>query len=647
VMTAPTGSSQTVTDLLAATVVAHPERPALTYRSAPTWRHARTRRAGAWHTLTWHETAHLVLATMKRLDDVIGAHDTVALLADTNVRYPIVELALALSGRAIQPLYVSSTDDELRRAVSLTGADAAIVDGERRDRARSLGARLSLLDLEEVVRLPGFDHRPHTCLPPDVEPFDATVMLRRLGELPRRPSRSPLLYLQSTGTTGPAKVIEVSEPALVAAVSAVRDESSHPFPRFLSFLPTAHISERLLTLYLSVALAGHTWFGAGLQDVATDLKACRPTVLLAPPLLLDAIREQAMRQAGSTPAGRRLAASVQRTADKAIELGRGGMTRRPVGARLFGRSVRRQTGLTKVRDVFSGTAPAPAEVLGWWEAIGMPVRNVYGQTEVTGATSITSLRHSCFMGVGTPVKGTDVRIAPDGELLVRSRSAFTGYVGEPEATAATLPDGWLHTGDRAYIDQTGEIVLLGRVQAVTYGRDGEPVDTAPLLAQITGHFSPASAACVASPTGAGLCLYLAMHPRDVPVLELEHVGLRSVAHEDIRWARLGALLARADEHRVIGWVAIFDGAFTQATGEVGPTGKTRGWRIHELHSHHLRKLRTAPYTAASWPKLPADDRLAAVQTALAPGSRPRQRPPSNQWRGAWSQPIGPVLTEPA
>jgi long-chain acyl-CoA synthetase len=593
-MSAPTESSLTVPDLLAATVVAHPERPALTYRSAPTRRHSRTRRAGAWHTLTWHETAHLVLATIKRLDDAIGGHATVALLADTNVRYPIVELALALSGRAIQPLYVSSTDDELCRALSVTGAAAVITDGERGARARSLGAPLSLIDLEEVVRLPGFDNRPHTCLPPDVEPFDVTVALSRLHELPRRPARSPLLYLQSTGTTGPAKVIEISESALVAAVSAVRDESSHPFPRFLSFLPTAHISERLLTLYLSVALAGHTWFGGGLQDLTTDLKACRPTILLAPPLLLDAIREQAMHQAGSTPVGRRLAASVQRTADKAIERGGGGMTRRPVTARLFGQSVRRQTGLTKVRDVFSGTAPAPTEVLGWWEAIGMPVRNVYGQTEVAGATTITSLRGSCLTGVGTPVKGTDVRIAPDGELLVRSRSAFTRYAGEPKATAATLRDGWLHTGDRAYIDQNGEIVLLGRVQAVTYGRDGEPVDTAPLLTQITGSFSPASAACVASPTGAGLCLYLAIHPRDIPVFELEHVGLRPVAHDDARWTQLAALLARVDEHKIIGWVAIFDGAFAQSTGEIGPTGKTRGWRIHELHSHQLRKLRTAP-----------------------------------------------------
>jgi len=611
---ASAGSSQTLADMLAATVVAHPERPALTYRPTSAQRRTWTRRAGGWHTLTWHEMAHLVFATAKRLDNEIGAHDTVVLLADTNVRYPVAELALALSGRVIQPIYVGSTDEELRRAVSLTGAATAILDGERRDRVRSVGAWLSLIDLEEVVRLPGSGHLPHPCLPPGLEPSDTTVVLRWLRELPRRPGYSPLLYLQSTGTTGPAKVIEISEPALVAAVSAVQEESSHPFPRFLSFLPTAHVSERLLTLYLSVAVAGHTWFGAGLETVAADLKACRPTVLLAPPLLLDAIRAQAMHRAESTPVGRRLAASVRGTADKATGLGRTGMTRRPASARLFGRAVRRQAGLTKVRDVFSGTAPAPVEVLGWWEAIGMPVRNVYGQTEVAGATSITALRGSCFMGVGTPVRGTDVRIAPDGELLVRSRSAFTGYVGEPEATAATLADAWLHTGDRAYIDDTGDIVLLGRVQAVTCGPGGESVDTAPLLALITRHFSPASAACVASPADAGLCLYLAMHPRDIPILELDHVGLRSVAQDDARWAQLDALLAHADEHKIIGWAAIFDGAFTQSTGEVGPTGKTRGWRIHELRRQHLVNLsageRLRPVQAG--PQQPPSSPLAAV-----------------------------------
>jgi long-chain acyl-CoA synthetase len=623
----PAGSSQTLAGMAAATVAAHPERPALTYRPAQVQRRTRTRRTAGWHTLTWHETAHLVFATAKRLDDEIGAHDTVVLLADTNVRYPVAELALALSGRVIQPVYVSSTDEDLRRAVSLTGAAAAIADSGQRDRVRGIGAGLSLIDLEEVVRLPGSGHLPHPSLPPDLAPSGTTAVLRWLRELPRRPGHLPLLYLQSTGTTGPAKVIEISEAALIAAVSAVRDESSHPFPRLLSFLPTAHVSERLLT-YLSVAAAGHTWFGGGLENIAADLKACRPTVLLAPPLLLDAIGEQAMRQAGSTPAGRRLAVSVQGTADKATGLGRTGMTRRPVSARLFGRAIRRQAGLTKVRDVFSGTAPAPVEILAWWEAIGMPVRNVYGQTEVTGATSITSLRGSRFTGVGTPVRGTDVQITPDGELLVRSLSAFTGYVGEPEATAATLADAWLHTGDRAYIDDTGDIVLLGRVQAMTCGPGGESVDTAPLLASITRHFSPASAACAASPADAGLCLYLAVHPPGIPILELEHVGLRSVAQDDPRWAQLAGLLAHADEHKIIGWAAIFDGAFTQSTGEVGPTGKTRGWRIHELRRQHLVKLPAGEQLRAvqASPQQPPGSPLAAVTDS--PRTRRRGRRPT-------------------
>jgi hypothetical protein len=105
-----------------------------------------------------------------------------------------------------------------------------------------------------------------------------------------------------------------------------------------------------------------------------------------------------------------------------------------------------------------------------------------------------------------------------------------------------------------------------------------------------------------------------VHPRDIPILELDHVGLRSVAQDDARWAQLDALLAHADEHKIIGWAAIFDGAFTQSTGEVGPTGKTRGWRIHELRRQHLVNLsageRLRPVQAG--PQQPPSSPLAAV-----------------------------------
>src|SRR3954469_18113213 len=115
------GESPSLRSVLLSTVTAHPERPALTYRTEanrPGRSAARRRhRLPTWHTLSWHEFGHLVMRTLDRLPGLVGDAETVAILADTDARYPVLELALALSGRTVQPLYVTAPDEELRRAL--------------------------------------------------------------------------------------------------------------------------------------------------------------------------------------------------------------------------------------------------------------------------------------------------------------------------------------------------------------------------------------------------------------------------------------------------------------------------------------------------------------------------------------------------
>jgi long-chain acyl-CoA synthetase len=584
-VSAPTTSLRS---LLLETITAHPERPALSYRRAPDDGRAARHGPAAWQTLTWHETAVVLVETIDRLDEALGPFRRVAVLAETDARYPVLELALALAGRSLQPLYVTSPDGELLRGVSTADAQVLVAGSTQLGRARGLAVPVvPVVPLASLVRLPGTDGGPAAALPADVEPFDTTGVRQRLAALPQRASGAPLLFLQSTGTTGPARVVEFSEEAMVASVEAVRGEA-HPFPRLLSYLPTGHISERLLTTYVALALAGHTWHGRGLTSFAWDLQACRPTLFLAPPLLLDAIRDQSLTAATASAAGRRLATAVARTADRALMDGRSGAVRRPLGARLFGRKLRRAAGLDQVRDAFVGTAPAPAELQAWWEAAGMPLRNIYGQTEVAGATSITARSGASFAGVGSTVPGVEARIGEVQELLVHSRSAFTRYVGNPASTARVLQDGWLHTGDRAALIG-GEIVLLGRVPLRATAPDGSLVDTEVIAAGIRAEFPSADVVVATADQGPGVHLYVGFPAPGVPVHQLrEKSHLSPVAASDPRWHRITALLRRLDRQGVVRDVALFDGVFTLATGEVGPTGKVRAWRVHQLRAAALR-----------------------------------------------------------
>jgi predicted RND superfamily exporter protein/long-subunit acyl-CoA synthetase (AMP-forming) len=582
---AQTPARASLRDMFAETVAQHPERPALTY---PLPGAGGERGARTWRTLTWLETAHLALDVAAEVSGSAGSALPIAILSDTDARYPLLELAIGLAGGAVQPLYVSATDDELREALAATRASRLVVGRSQRERGARLHPRV--IAIEEFVPLPGVD-TPPAVLPADVEPFDAAAARARLAALPAREPEAALLYLQSTGTTGPARVIELGERALLGAIAAVEGEASHRHPRFLSFLPTAHVSERLLTLYLSIALGGHTTYGGGLPTFAEDLKACRPTVFLAPPLLLETLRTEIVRAASGGSIGRRLLSGVARGADALLDHGLTRKRRGSLSARLFGALVWRNLGLDRVRDALAGTAPLSPALGAWFAAAGLPFRDVYGQTELCGATSITARRGATTGTVGHPVPGVEVRIADDEELLVRSPSTFTRYVGDPAATQRALRDGWLHTGDRARLLGTGEIALLGRVQSRFATAAGARVDTAAMSAALRAVLPNVEVVLARPPGSAEIYLYLAARP-DISGAATDE-PLRPLAATNLLALRLPGLIEDLDPLGVVrGW-ALFEGAFSQATGEVGPTGKPRAWRIHALRQAHLRE-RPAP-----------------------------------------------------
>jgi uncharacterized protein len=558
----PLAEVPTLRELLVDTVTKHPERPAVSYRNG---------KDHQFHTLTWHELGNAVLDAIDELESALPNQPVIAVLSDTNARYPLLELAVGLTGRTLQPLYVSASDDELRVALVQSGARVLVAGPEQLVRATIASLCPSIVELNRLLPL-------EAALLPHSEPFDTESLRERLLALPPRAACTPLLYLQSTGTTGPARLIVVSEAAVLRAAHSAARESSHAFPRFLSFLPTAHISERLLTSYVSLRLAGHTYYGDGVRTLTEDLRASLPSALLTPPLLLQTLREQATTRARTTALGRSLLGSVQRASDALLASGVVGAVPRGLSARVFGARLRRSAGLHRVRDFLAGAAPVPAALQAWCEAAGLPLRIVYGQTELTGATSISPRKGASLGAVGVPVAGVALRLAHDGELLVQSGTRFSGYLGDELATLATLQGDWLHTGDRARFLATGELVLLGRVQAVMRTGGGASVNTTDIVAALRESFGPAEYVFAQMATGA--YLYVAL-PSSSPA-ELE-----PLAEHDARWGQFAPLLAQTDPQRLVSGVALFLGNFREAYGEVGPTGKPRAHRIHALHESQI------------------------------------------------------------
>lgn len=587
--------ADTIRANLLRTVHRHPERPAITYAVDGDGIRCR------WHTLTWHEVARLVAEVCRELDTLCEPGCTVAVLATTDARYPVLEQAVAVTGRRLQPLYTSTGDDELVHAMSLTAASVLVVGDDQRSRVKDgpLGqrhGRPEVIHLSDLVRLPGCAGRELGLFTADTEPFDTEQVRAALSRWPERGGTDAMLYLQTTGTTGPARVIEISQSAVLAAVNALPADVMTPHPVLLSFLPTAHISERLLSGYVSVALAGHTWFGNGTDTLATDLVHCKPTVFLAPPLVLDAIRSEATTAASRTPLGRLLLRSATADAEKTYNVTGASNSRRRWRTRVFGRLVRRQCGLGHVKIALAGTAPLATELHAWWETIGLRLRNVYGQTEVSGATSITAPLCSKCGGVGSPVRGLEVKVGDQNELLVRGPSLFTRYLGDEQATARSFDAGWFKTGDRVEVADNGDLRLLGRVQSMIPTAETGFVNLDDLARRITSRLGAADIAYFHDETG--VYLYIAVHPEGVPrhVL-IESAALEPIAPTDPVAAALHAELRNpVSDYGIVG-IGLFRGGFGYRHGEIGPTGKPRGWRIHQMRSAHLVRPDTMVATA--------------------------------------------------
>jgi long-chain acyl-CoA synthetase len=271
---------------------------------------------------------------------------------------------------------------------------------------------------------------------------------------------------------------------LVAAASAfVEFNGVGDRDELLSYLPLCHVAERVLSTGQSLRGGSVVNFGEGGPSFAADLRDVQPTAFLGVPRvwekmlagveirMADASRlKRAVYRAclarGKASAPRRMA-GVATAGDKLVGL---------LCDLLVFRALRHKLGLSRMRVALSGAAPIATEVLEWLWAIGVPVREGYGQTENTAICTMTPPGRVRLGTVGTPLAGVDLRIADDGEILTRSDGVFQGYLDDPDATAATIdPDGWLHTGDVGELDEAGHVVITDRKKDIIITAGGKNI----------------------------------------------------------------------------------------------------------------------------------------------------------------------------
>ena len=445
-----------------------------------------TKADGAWRSTSWAEAARQVAALARGLTAIgIRPGDRVMLVSENRPEWCISDLAIMAAGAVTVPTYVTNTERDHLHIVENSGACAVIVSTAKL--ARTLLPALvrsaqspAVIGIDEMrVPTASLDFHDWRTLIAE-HPADSAAVAADLAGV-GRDSLACIIY--TSGTGGAPRGVCQHHGAILHNVRATTTVISEDFgwsdeEVFLSFLPLSHAYEHTAGQFVPIGLGGQIYYAEGLEKLAANIEETRPTLMVVVPRLFEVLRtriSKTIHKQGGL--GARLLAS-------AVELG----TRRHAGRltwrdapmrlavdRLFKPKIRTKFG-GRLKALVSGGAPLNPEVGLFFESLGITLLQGYGQTEAGPVIScnrpLTGIRMDT---VGTPMEDTEVRIADDGEILVRSESVMHGYWRNEAETARVLRDGWLHTGDIGEHDEGKRIRITDRKKDLIINDKGDNV----------------------------------------------------------------------------------------------------------------------------------------------------------------------------
>jgi len=474
----------------------HPDRVAFRHKNL-----------GIWEPLTWRDYRERVEAICLGLQDLgVEPGDRVAIHSENRPEWVFADLAVQAAGAITVGVYPTSPASEVAYLLQDSGARIIVAeDQEQVDKA--LAVRADCPDLGPIVVIDpkGLRHSDDAGLITYAE-VEARGRERgqadpgaldRLVAATRPDDVSCIVY--TSGTTGPPKgAVLTHAQCLAAAGSLVEGFGVTDSDTVVSYLPLCHVAERMWTLFVSLLVGITVNFAESVETVQRDIYEIAPTFFGAVPRIAEKMQAGVeIRMQDAAWLKRKNYAFWMRTGRRLARrrLANGG--RLPwssqfvyaVGWLLLYRSLRERLGLRHVRHCLVGAAAVAPELMDYFHAMGVRMRQAYGQTECGGASHMHRPGDIKYETVGVPLPGYRCRTDPDtSEVLLTGDGLFTGYWRNPDATAETLRDGWLHTGDLGEIDADGHLRIIGRMKDVIITSGGKNVSPQELENRL--RFSP-------------------------------------------------------------------------------------------------------------------------------------------------------------
>jgi long-chain acyl-CoA synthetase len=446
------------------------------------------KRGGAWQSISWAQAARCVcLAAEALLAAGLSTGDRVMLVSENRPEWCLADLAIMAAGLVTVPAYTTNTERDHAHVLENSGARAVIVSDAKM--AKTLLPAVMRSDIVrhvitfEAFKLPQLGHADFhewaSLLTGDAAAARAAVNARIAGIT--RDTLACLIYTSGTGGS-PRGVMQHHGMILCNVDGAARilvEDFGWGDEVFLSFLPASHAYEHTGGQFLPIAMGGQIYYSEGLEKLASNIEEVRPTIMVVVPRLFEVLRTRIIKQVEkqgrlanymmerALSIGGLKSQGRKRWRDKPMDLILERALRPKIRAKFGGR----------MKAMVSGGAPLNPEIGVFFDAMGLTMLQGYGQTEAGPVISCNRPSVGLKMDtVGPPLRGVELRIADDGEILVRGELVMKGYWQNPAATAQALQaDGWLHTGDIGHLDEAGRIKITDRKKDMIVNDKGDNV----------------------------------------------------------------------------------------------------------------------------------------------------------------------------
>ncbi len=450
----------------------------------------RAKAGDGWSELTWAEYADRACRVAAALGGLgVGPGDRVVLMMRNRPEFHIADVATMLAGATPISVYNSSSPEQVAYLVGHCGATVAVVeDGDYLARFRAVADQIprlrSIAVIEETAD-------PEAITWADLLRADP-VDLDAAAEIARPVDLATVIY--TSGTTGPPKGVMLDHENIRWTVECLRRclaDVSTEGRRVVSYLPMAHIAERMTSHYQSIVLGYEITTCPDGGQVAGYLPEVRPEIFFAVPRVWEKMQAGIMAMAGADPARKELLegalavglrAADHRARDEALPADLQAAWEK-VDAEALG-LIRSLLGLDQVVAAVSGAAPLAVESLDFFRALGIPISEIYGMSESSGPITWEPFRIKAGY-VGRAVPGVEVQLAADGEVVFRGGTVFRGYLNDDEKTAEALDaEGWVHTGDIGTFDGDGYLRIIDRKKELIITAGGKNISPANLEAAL-------------------------------------------------------------------------------------------------------------------------------------------------------------------